>query len=122
DEDACLEMLMQMRATPTAVIPGRAKGANPESILRSSGYGFRIRSLSLAPRNDSGVLRCSSAQPLHRPSPQLLIVEMHRVHRPQRGVVALRIIPRGLRRIPVHQRSQEHRMREASHLVLDGEE
>ncbi len=35
------------------VIPGRAKGADPESILRSRGYGFRVRGLTAAPRNDS---------------------------------------------------------------------
>jgi len=35
------------------VIPGRAAGAGPESIARSAAeYGFRVRSLTLAPRND----------------------------------------------------------------------
>jgi hypothetical protein len=35
-----------------AVIPGRAEGAGPESILRSVGdYGFRARRCA-APRND----------------------------------------------------------------------
>jgi hypothetical protein len=36
---------------PSAVIPGPAEGRNPESILRSSGYGFRVRAFG-APRND----------------------------------------------------------------------
>jgi hypothetical protein len=31
------------------VIPGRAEGANPKSILRSSDYGFRVRSLRSRP-------------------------------------------------------------------------
>ncbi len=34
------------------VIPGRRKAANPESILRSRGYGFRARAFG-ASRNDS---------------------------------------------------------------------
>jgi hypothetical protein len=36
----------------SVVIPGRAERASPESILRSSGYGFRVRGLTPAPRND----------------------------------------------------------------------
>jgi len=35
-----------------SVIPGRAEGAGPESITPVSEYGFRARSLTLAPRND----------------------------------------------------------------------
>ena len=52
----------------THVIPGRREAANPESILRSSGYGFRVRAhsasetrvnaLAGAPRND---IRCRMA-------------------------------------------------------------
>jgi hypothetical protein len=34
------------------VIPGRREAANPESILRSRGYGFRVRAFG-ASRNDS---------------------------------------------------------------------
>jgi hypothetical protein len=38
--------------TTTSVIPGRAEGAGPESILRSAeDYGFRARRFA-APRND----------------------------------------------------------------------
>jgi len=33
------------------VIPGRAEGANPESITTAAEYGFRARR-SAAPRND----------------------------------------------------------------------
>src|SRR5688572_29618586 len=32
-----------------AVIPGRREAPDPESILRSSGYGFRVRSLRSRP-------------------------------------------------------------------------
>jgi hypothetical protein len=35
------------------VIPGRREAAGPESTLRSAtGYGFRVRGLKPAPRND----------------------------------------------------------------------
>src|SRR6266516_942081 len=37
----------------SGVIPGRAEGANPESIVTAWGYGFRVRR-SAAPRNDDG--------------------------------------------------------------------
>jgi protein ImuB len=36
----------------SAVIPGRAEGANPESITTNREYGFRVRGLVPAPRND----------------------------------------------------------------------
>ena len=38
-------------ANYTAVIPGRAKGASPESISLAAAYGFRARRFA-APRND----------------------------------------------------------------------
>jgi len=42
-----------MRSSLHFVIPGRADGAGPESILRSAAaYGFRVRRFA-APRNDS---------------------------------------------------------------------
>ncbi len=34
---------------PLAVIPGRAEGANPESIITGRGYGFRVPSLRSGP-------------------------------------------------------------------------
>jgi hypothetical protein len=37
--------------TPFFVIPGRAKGAGPESIIPVREYGFRARRFA-APRND----------------------------------------------------------------------
>src|SRR5712691_8992300 len=38
---------------PSMVIPGRAKGASPESITPDSGYGFRARPFGPS-RNDDG--------------------------------------------------------------------
>jgi hypothetical protein len=35
------------------VIPGRAEGADPESITPVAEYGFRVRHF-VAPRNDGG--------------------------------------------------------------------
>jgi hypothetical protein len=35
------------------VIPGRAEGANPESIITNRGYGFRVRPFRSS-RNDEG--------------------------------------------------------------------
>jgi hypothetical protein len=51
-----------------------------------------------------------------------LIVEMHRLHRPRIGVVAVGVVARGLLGVAVEQRAQAHRMRQASHFVLDGEQ
>ena len=58
--------------SPSVVIPGRRAAASPESILRSSGYGFRARAFG-APRNDGRgdscrveEVRCPSAAS-HRP-------------------------------------------------------
>ena len=39
-----------------SVIPGRAEGAGPDSIRHSAAeHGFRVRSLTLAPRNDERI-------------------------------------------------------------------
>ena len=37
----------------SGVIPGHREATNPESILPSRGYGFRVRAFG-APRNDRG--------------------------------------------------------------------
>src|SRR4051794_31632422 len=54
--------------------------------------------------------------------PLLLVVVMLRPHCPGCRLMAGGEVARGLPRIAVDQRAQEHRMREASHLVLDGEQ
>src|ERR1044071_315183 len=43
----CCSAVVMTQSLP--VMPGRAEGANPESILHSSGYGFRVRSLRERP-------------------------------------------------------------------------
>jgi hypothetical protein len=36
------------------VIPGRPEGPDPEFIASAFDYGFRVRGLAAAPRNDDG--------------------------------------------------------------------
>ena len=38
-----------MALIPSVVIPGRAEGASPESIISGGGYGFRAPSLRSGP-------------------------------------------------------------------------
>ena len=50
-------------AAHSAVIPGRAEGASPESITTDSEYGFRARGLAPAPRNDAEADAPAAQQP-----------------------------------------------------------
>jgi hypothetical protein len=43
----------------SSVIPGRTAGTNPESIFTKRGYGFRVRGLMAAPRNDHHAMQLS---------------------------------------------------------------
>jgi hypothetical protein len=62
NDDAC--------AVHTAVIPGRAKGASPESISLAAAYGFRARRFA-APRNDRGMMPHRARLPPPRKPPTL---------------------------------------------------
>src|SRR6476469_3649828 len=76
------------------------------------------------PGYDAGkTARLLLLQLLHlRRAALLLIVVMLRLHRPGVLVVTVRVVTRGLRGIAVDQRAQAHGMRQASHLMLDGEQ
>src|SRR6185436_9194750 len=78
--------------------------------LRAPPRSLRRRSVGLA---GCGHLRRAA---------RLLIVEVLWLHRPGGLVVAVGVIARRLRRIAVDQRSHEHRVSEAAHLMLDGEQ